>query len=575
MSIHDSRRAVVTKRLTAFGGIRSIARISDSCASEMTNFRILPDGSLEKRCGYGTVIQSSGAIRGYWEGNLAGTHYIFYVAGTSLYRRSQSDTAPVLLTTLNASDARVSFLLFCGVLYLFDGFTVLAFKPALGIFSAAMGYVPLYGKDWHPDSLGDVNEPLNLLCNSIRVHYLNSTATQVFHLPFTAARIQSVTVGGAPITNYTFKAPSSTVTIPASAATGGDVVIAFDLDAAFSNRSAVVKACHGAVYRDGCRETLLTFGGESGYRVFRTAEVTEEMLAAAEKAYPGTDALYFRAEDTLSLGSAEHPVTAAVQYLDRMLIFHDSGVWVLRCPGTGQDRMEITVYQSGIGCVAPDGAVLCRGVPVVLSPSGVGRIGLISSGSDICKMTLISGNVADRLTEAVLRNAVIRWSDRENRIWLRDITDAEGTVWLSDPEGEYWTRYTGIPANLLVDCQGAPGFTTAAGKIAAFDDALLTDDGQSFEASYTGAFLDFSRPEDIRRTGYMALSADSRGAQIKLTAENDRTGHTFTFTGKVQTSPEFFGGRFGIGRFRFLRYRITVPGTARARILGLSVSVSI
>ena len=36
-----------------------------------------------------------------------------------------------------------------------------------------------------------------------------------------------------------------------------------------------------------------------------------------------------------------------------------------------------------------------------------------------------------------------------------------------------------------------------------------------------------------------------------------------------------FGGRFGIGRFRFLRYRITVPGTARARILGLSVSVSI
>ena len=71
MSIHDSRRAVVTKRLTAFGGIRSIARISDSCASEMTNFRILPDGSLEKRCGYGTVIQSTGAIRGYWEGNLA------------------------------------------------------------------------------------------------------------------------------------------------------------------------------------------------------------------------------------------------------------------------------------------------------------------------------------------------------------------------------------------------------------------------------------------------------------------------------------------------------------------------
>ena len=35
MSIHDSRRAVVTKRQTAFGGIRSIARISVPYSSEV------------------------------------------------------------------------------------------------------------------------------------------------------------------------------------------------------------------------------------------------------------------------------------------------------------------------------------------------------------------------------------------------------------------------------------------------------------------------------------------------------------------------------------------------------------
>ena len=67
MSVHDNRRATVNKRVTEFGGIRSIARISDSGSSDMKNFRILPDGSLEKRCGFETVILGTKPIRGYWE----------------------------------------------------------------------------------------------------------------------------------------------------------------------------------------------------------------------------------------------------------------------------------------------------------------------------------------------------------------------------------------------------------------------------------------------------------------------------------------------------------------------------
>ena len=39
--------------------------------------------------------------------------------------------------------------------------------------------------------------------------------------------------------------------------------------------------------------------------------------------------------------------------------------------------------------------------------------------------------------------------------------------------------------------------------------------------------------------------------------------------------PEFFGVRFGIGRFRFLRYRLAVGGNARVRIYSLSATVTI
>ncbi len=575
MPIHDSRRTVTTKRITAFAGVHSAVKLSDSGASEMKNFRILPDGSLEKRCGFETVIQSTGAIRGYWEGSFSGTSYVFFVAGTVLYRLSQTDTAPVQLYTMSASNGRVSFFRFRDSLYVTDSYTMLRFQPETGLFVSAQGYVPLYGKNWHPAQMGEVNETRNLLCNSLRVHYANSTASQVFQLPFTASRIQSVRVNGTSISNYTFTSPSSTVTIPASYATGGEVLIAFDLDSIFSNRSTVLRAGCGAVYKDGYHETLLTYGGRSTYRVFRTAAVSDDMLAGSRQCYPASDALYFRAEDMFTLGSPEHPITAALQHLDRMLVFSDIGMWILRHPQAQSDAMEVVLYQTGIGCAVEEGAVLCRGVPVVLSPVGVGRISLVGSDSDICTMTLISDALSDRFPEAVLRHSVLHWSDRENRIWIRDTTDTGGTVWLSDPEGNCWIRYTGIDANGLIDCQGSPGFTTATGRIAKFDDALTADDGQPFEASYLSAYLDFSSPEHIKRAGYAALCANTGGAQIRLSVENDRAGYELRFTGRDTEAPEFFDGRFGTGRFRFLRYRVTVSGTARARIYVLTVSVTI
>ncbi len=575
MSVHDNRRATVNKRVTAFGGIRSIARISDAGASDMKNFRILPDGSLEKRCGFETVILGTEPIRGYWEGSFSGIDYIFYVAGNTLYRRSQNDASPVPLTVLTASDHRVSFFLFRDSLYLLDGFTLLVFKPDGGLFTVAQGYVPLYGKDWDPKNLGEINEPRNLLNTRLRVHYLNTSASKTFQLPFTSNRVLSVRVNGTAVTNYTFQSGTSVVTIPDSYATGGDVVIAFEIDSLFSMRSTVLKAYHAAVYRDGYHETLLTYGGSQGYRVWRSSEVTDEMLAEARAADSSCDSLYVRDGTAFSLGSTEHPLTAAVQHLDRMLMFNDSGVWVLRHPHAADDDMEISLYQEGIGCVAEDGAVLCRGIPYIISNSGIGKIGLYNASSDILTLTLISSDIADRLTASVLKTCVLHWYDRDNRLWLRDTTDTDGTVWLCEPDGKCWIRYTGIVANALIDYGGGPGFTTATGRIARFADSLVTDDGDSFDAEYLSQYLDFSQPEFCKRSGYMAICADTAGASIGLTVESERRSCKLQFNGKDTTPPEFFGVRFGIGRFRFLRYRLAVGGNQRVRIYSLSATVTI
>lgn len=575
MSIRENRRRTVDRRVTAFGGIRSIARISDSGASDMKNFRILPDGSLEKRCGFETFILADNPIRGYWEGTFSGVDYIFYVAGTKLYRLSENDSSPVLLTTLSAADHSVSFFLFRDRLYLLDGFTLLCFQPASELFSVAQGYVPLYGKNWDPKTLGEINEPRNLLNNRLRVHYLNTSASMTFQLPFTAQRVDSVRVNGTNVTNYTFQSGTSSVTIPESYAVGGDVTIAFEIDSLFGMRSTVLRAYHAAVYQDGYHETLLTFGGTSGYRVWRSSEVSDEMLAGARTVYTGCDDLYIKDGTAFSMGSAEHPVTAAIQHLDRMLVFHDSGVWVIRHPHASDDEMEITLYQEGLGCIAEEGAVLCRGIPYIVSAAGIGKLGLYNASSDITTLTVISSDIADRLPVSVLRNCVLHWYDRDNRLWLRDTTAADGTVWLCEPDGKCWIRYTGIAANALVDYQGGPAFTTAGGRIARFDETLVADDGAGFEAEYLSQYLDFSQPEFSKRAGYIGICANTEGTEIALSVESDRRSCNLIFSGRNVQPPEFFGMRFGIGRFRFLRYRLTVDGTVGVRIYSLSASVTI
>ena len=115
--------------------------------------------------------------------------------------------------------------------------------------------------------------------------------------------MDSVRVNGTNVTSYTFQAGTSSVTIPDNYATGGEVVIAFEMDSLFSMRSTVLQANSAAIYRDGYHETLLTYGGSSGYRVWRSSEVSEEMLAGARVIYSSCDSLYVRDGTSFTLGS--------------------------------------------------------------------------------------------------------------------------------------------------------------------------------------------------------------------------------------------------------------------------------
>lgn len=573
MALIDPRKALEKQSIREFGGVQSQATLSSKGASDIRNLRLLPDGSLEKRCGFAEWLQLSGTVRGTWEGALDGSTYFFAVADDSVYciKPGQSTASPIYVLT--TTQGPVSFVFFRERLYLLDGASLLYFRLSTGTFQIAEGYVPLYGYNWHPTEMGDVTEELNAIQSRIRIHYLNTSGSTEFRLPFTMKSLNRVKINGSFITNYTFTPYTATFQIPQGLA-GGTVEILATLDEIFSRRSLVLRSSSGSVYKDPYHETLFIYGGSPGYLVYRSARVTDDMLAASTAFYGGSDPLYIPNNTAYSVGSVQHPVTAICQNGEQMLVFNDQSLWAIRHTDDQSDDTLICLLHAGIGCCALRGAIPCGENTVVVQETGITRLSFRIANPDICTAELISADISEQLSLEQLRNTVLLWRKSANELWIRSTADTQGLVWIYSAGQESWVCYDGIQAVCLFEHQGEVGFGSASGAVYLTDEALDTDSGQPFEAWYQSNYLCFSLPEFSKRAIRATLCADTGGGKLCLRLESERASHTFELEGKGVETPELFDRRLTTGRFRLLRFRISSAGSARIRVYFLSLAAS-
>lgn len=573
MSKIKPERACEKQRVRKFGGIRSNAILSGESALDVKNFRIRADGSLEKRSGYRTLYQVSAVCRGTWQGSIEGSHYFFFASGDSIYGVLPGSQSPTLLYSLTTSSGEVGFAFYRNTLYFFDGKVILRFKPSIETFSEAYGYVPLYGKNWHPTQLGTVNEPQNMATPRLRLHYLNTIASQDFQLPFTTESVDAVKVNGVPIYNYTFTPQTSTFRIPPNS--GGTVEVAFTISSVFNQRSLLARAFRTEVLRDRTHETLFTYGGSPGYTVYRTAAVTEEMLRASQAAYSGTDALYVKVDSAFSVGDAQHPILSLVRDGERMLVLNDRDLWTIRHDNDGDDTATVERIPDGIGCSSPKGVAVCEGSIVVLRDSGVYQLHFSSGSPSVLTARSLSAQITDLLTPQLLQNGVLYWMRDRNELWLRDPADPLGTVWVRNAEREDWVCFDHINALFFFEEPGGMHcFAAPDGKIYCFDDTAATDASAPIVASYQSHYLNFSNPETAKRALRVFLCAETNGTPATLRLETDRNSADFSVTGTSLGAPAFLDCRFIPGRFRFLRFRITDNAGFRSRFYFLSVSAN-
>ncbi len=565
MAVTDPEKALEHPEIKRFGGIRSGERIALDGAAEIRNFRILPDGSLQKRCGYRKWLSLSAPLRGTWEGVINGESYFFAVAGNTGYCLLSENEEPIPVAFLNTSEGEVSFVYYRDQLYLMDGAELYRFLPSTRIFSVADGYTPLYGRNWHPHDLGAVHEPLNAIQNRIRIHYLNTTGTTTFRLPFTMKTINRVKVGSSYITNYLFNKSSMSVEIP-TGTVGGTVEISATLDDIFNRRNIVLRSNRAIAYRDAYHETFLCYGNSPGYTVYRSRHVSADMLAASNAVFGNSDALYIPTENSFTVGSTQHPVTALLQHGEQVLVMNDRNLWAIRPLDDESDDMRIYLLRTDVGCSAKNAVTATGGDPITVNENGIFRLRFSTKDLDDVTPERLSNRVTELLDRSLLQNAILHVQKNSDELWLKNSTDATAPTLVYSPSLDNWVIFDGIAATRFFSYAGRMGFSAANGNVYLMDEELDTDDGTAFDAVYVSHYLPFAYPALQKRSLRAFLGADSRGGEILLTLKSEHASHSHCFYGTDQDAPEFLDLRATLGRFRFLRYSITATGSARTRI---------
>ena len=268
-----------------FSGIGEEAANSIRTA-DIRNFRIRSDGSLQKRCGWRVTHTLPDTVRAYWSGSINGSPFQFAVCADKVYRLYGESVLPI--ATISKSNESPQFFLYRNHLYLLNGKSIYVYNAEEELLELSQGYAPLYGYNWHPTKLGEVNEPMNLLSDQLRVHYFNSTATTDFKLPFYSCNVVGVRVDGRYVSDFYLLEDDRTLYV-GDASDGSSIEVAFTVSTDTVLRNSLCK-CTSVFYdNEKGEESLILYGAPNSNLVFCNTKVTDpSSMALAQSSSKAT-----------------------------------------------------------------------------------------------------------------------------------------------------------------------------------------------------------------------------------------------------------------------------------------------
>lgn len=556
----SSQNAFASESADSFGGIDRTGYTGKlSEAYDMTNLRILSDGSLARREGY-TCLACLPAPVDAAAVSPSDPTLLYAIAEGILYTVSLEDGGVSPIEQLPDPSATMSFFTLPGKLYLVCG----------GIWSVTPrglipvdGYAPLIGKGWGAEG-GEPYEPLNLLSRRVRINYTMDVLTSRIYTGLEAESVDAVYSDG-----YLYEGAypdGKYVQLPCVFDESIEVQLYLTLSDSEFPEAALLRSCRGS-YSCGRGNDAVTalFGAEDGSRMFRIHRAAAEPASDYYSVYPDADSVYCPADQAPLLDMAGG-IRAICGEPDCLLAFGKYETRRVYPDG------ELSVPGAG-GCESQSSAVYFNGTAYIASENGIRRLPLRSGNGEI-----ISYPLDDLLSPESAARAVLYYDHNRSELIVSDGEDGVGTAFIHNTDRDCWYKFEGIGAQgfFANTSGGGLGFWADAG-IFRFSPDLSFDtplDGIVYPIPlyYRSLWSALGKHEDAKRLRRMRVAL-SGGGTVNVTL-SDPLGVICSqeFTAEDGEQLSLFDRPIRSGRAIHMRLILTSEDNAPTRIHGFALS---
>lgn len=542
-----------------FGGIeRQRTAKGGASLTDLRNLRVTDNGALTKRGGFAPMIElPEGRIRAI---HAVSKDLVFALIENELYELYPSEHSYEQIATLTESDSDACFFNYGNELYLSDGKELYVYSGEG--FEIAEGYVPLYGKNWHPLNRGDVYQPLNALSSRLRVSYkLISATTPTFILPFMASSIDKVLRNGASISlaDFSFGALANMVSNAKTFAVGDEIEIFFTINASTTaaNRAAILEhtgvSTFGFATNSGDPSFLAFFGGANPAEICISRHFSALDMSNAAKGYSRLHPIYVVRDDIITINDGSGEITAACRCGSDLAVFTPHSTYVFS--ESEGDRSKLAQISETLGCSVKNGAVTLESSPVTLFGERV----LYWSVNDLNDNKYSAEVISEPISE--LLPYINRWSlaayhPQRGELWF---SGTGSRVWIYNVRGKLWYSFDGFYPDMLFEMGDDMAFISGS-VLYAFSDRLFYDetdeDFYPITATIESDMISFGAPNRKKRLARVMLSFSSDGALYLTTtdAESSETDTEIHPTGVERR--EYCERRLRTKRSRHYSFRI-------------------
>ena len=579
MAKADFKGTLGVERIKNFGGIcHSATKKGSHDAFDICNFRILPDGTLEKREGFTQLFTFPNALepRAFISTILDGEEMMFFVCENRVYEANPIENTIAKIGEISTVSGRAELFICHGFLYVMDENDIYRYED--GEFNSVHGYVPLYGRDLDGIRKGEVFEDVNYLSDRLRFHFKVKEFTNSLYLGIKCSEICSVTSNGKSIlSSANLSQDGMSILLKTSTATDCEIDVCVILAPENIKRNELVSKEKAVICDDGDAGRIILYGGAEKGSMLISKEVSNASYLEAVAVHTSATEIYFPISDKKEFPCSGERINNIIRAGSKMLIFGDNRTAELNLRG---NSINLTIYDEHLGSTLPRGAVMGGEAPFVISHDGIYRLGgggaITESGAEC-----ISSDIEDMLTPEFFERAVAFYDKKRGEAYFGDPESDDQEVFVYSVVGKKWYRFDGIPYDFFFSfggkvCMAYGGYVFNFSEDELLDRSIGLEVSSIIEAYYESNPLDFSLPERLKHIGRAYIRADCDGNSFDMTLLGDSGGKCnfiIADDGKgMGKYPTKFNAKTGIGRFLDMNYIIRSNNMGRTRIMSIVLS---